>query len=716
MEARPFNLDQLFSVMRKRRHVIVGVFAVVVLVTVAYTLRATPIYAAQTSVVIESLSPRVLSGVEEVVPLGTESFWSSHEFYETEYKILQSSAIAERVVQKLGLDHDLKFLGLAALADKGDPEALKRALAAAHPAEILLGKLTVTPVRDSKMVVIQYKDSDPHRAAELAATHAQAYIEYNLERRLSGTKTATIWLSEQLGDLKDKLQLSEVALYDFKRDNQILAQSIEDRTDYLNKVIEADSAAMLQAQNKRISAQAKIEEVERAKDDVKLKEALPDVIQNQTIQELRRVELGLTKDMVQLEQRYGDKYPKLAETRGQLQNVREEINREMDKVLAAVQADYRINWATEKKLSAEVDKAAREALELNRKSIEYNKLKRDTDDNGRLYGVVMNRLKEADLTGLLRTNNVRVIDEAKVQETPISPRTTMNILLALIIGLVLGVASAFGLDYLDNTVKNEADFTELLGMTFLGPVPNFTRPRGEKPVTDERDRDLYVFTHQSSQVAECTRSIRTNITFMGADHPIKRLLVVSAKPDEGKTTMAINLATTTALSGVKTVLVDTDLRRPRLHRVFGFGSELGLSSVLLGERPLSEVLKQTLIPNLDLLPCGPLPPSPAELLHTEKFRALVEALSERYDRIIFDSPPMAAVTDAAILASICEGVVVVVKAGKTPRDLVRNTLRQLKSANARVLGGVLNEVDFESRQYSYYYAYYRHYAEGDAKS
>ena len=714
VEAKPLSVQQAWDIVRKRRNVILGAFAFVVAGTLAYNLRAQPIYEAQSSLIIESLSPRVLSGVEEVVPLGTESFWSNRDFYETEYKILQSNAIAQRVVHKLGLDHDLRFLGLEKLTEKGDSEALKKAVEASRPDQLLLAKLTITPVKESKMVLIQYRDSDPVRAAQLATAHAETYIEYNLERRLSGAKTAAQWLGEQLGDLNGKLEQSEVALYNFKRDNRILAQSLEERNELLKKIIGEDSSALLEAQQKRIQLQARIEEIERARKAETGRDALPEVVGNENIQDLRRMQIQLVKDMVQLEQRYGDKYPKLVEARGQLASIDQRIQKEMDNVLGAEQADFRIQSATEHKLAAELDKAEHEALDLNQKSIEYNKLKRETDNDGRLYGVVMSRLKETDLTGLLRTNNIRVVDEARVPQAAVAPRKLMNVLISMAVGLLLGLALAFALDYLDNTVKSENDVNVHLGLTFLGLVPNFTKPRGEKPVTDERDRDLYIFHHPRSQVAECTRAIRTNITFMGTDKPIARLLVVSAKPDEGKTTMALNLATTFALSGMKTLIVDTDLRRPRLHRVFGFGSELGMSNVMLGERSVDEVVKQTAIPNLFLLPCGPIPPSPAELLHTERFKQLVNELGQRFDRIVFDSPPMVAVTDAAILSSLCDGAVVVVKAGQTPRDLVRLGLSQLRAANARVLGVVLNEVDFESRQYAYYYSYYRHYSDSEA--
>jgi capsular exopolysaccharide synthesis family protein len=684
------DMQQAWAVLMKRKWVIAAVTVCVVAATLAYNVRQTPVYSAACSVVIEPAAPRVLSNVEEVVPTGAGSFWSNTDFYETEYKILQSRALAEIVAEKLGLDKDKEFAG--------------------HAAESVLARVTISPVKSSKMVLIEYRDTNPRRAAELANAHARAYSEYNLRRKLEGTKTAAEWLSQQLGDLKGKLESSEMSLYTFKKENNVLAQSLDDRVELLKKTIE-DRARELQAlQSKRIALKARIDEIDRAKGDPNLREALPDVINNPNVQELTRLRLELDTQLVQLSVRYGEKYPKYDETQKQRAAIDQKLQAEIDKIIAAIESEHRIAQDTERSLEAELRRAALESLELNKLSVDHNKLKRESDNINRLYGVVISRLKETDLTQLLNSNNVRIIDDATVPGAPIFPRTRNNVALSVVAGLLLGVALAFLLNYFDSSVKTQEDVERALGLTFLGIIPTAApAAQKKKEQLSEQQRDLYVFEHQRSQLAECARQIRTNLTFMGADKPVKCLLVVSAKPEEGKTSTAITLATTLALSGHKTLLVDTDMRRPRLHKVFGVGSEIGMSSYLLGERPLTDVLKRTVVPGLDVLPCGPIPPAPAELLHTAAFASLVEELKKRYDRIIFDSPPIIAVADAPILSAQADGVVFVVKAGATAKDIVKQGIAQMRSAHAHVLGAVLNNVDLSSRAYGYYYAYYRQY-------
>lgn len=708
------DLKALWSVVLKRKAIIVIVFALVVAITAAHNMRQVPIYQAEASMIIESMTPRVLSGVDEVVPMGTESFWGNQEFYQTEYRIMQSRAMAARVVKKLGLDHDPKFLGLQALVAAGDEAALQKAFAAAQPIDLVMGKMSIQPVRDSKMFLVQFRDTDPERAAQLANALTESYIEFNLERRMLGTKTAAEWLTEQMGDLTGRLETSELALYNFKKDNAILAQSFDDRNDQLKKHIDALSADLFAAHSKRLSIKARMDEIERAGNDPKLRAALPDVAGNDAVKQLRSVQLELSKDIVILEQRYGDKHPKLLESKEQLATLDAQIAERAEQAIAVVAAEYRVISRLEGELQSALHTAELEALELNKKGIDYNKLKREAENTTRLYGVVMSRLKETDLTGLLRTNNARVVDPALVPRGPVWPKTQTNLMISLLAGLVLGIAIAFAIEFLDSSVKTESDIKDVLGLTFLGVVPDVESTDSKKPGIASHERDFYVYEKQRSQVAECCRTIRSNILFMSADKPIKKLLVVSARPEDGKTTNAINLATTMALSGGRTLLVDTDMRRPRLHRAFGVGADLGLSNVLVGDRTLTEVTRQTEIANLDLLPCGPVPPAPSELLHSEAFNRLIEEMSRKYDRIIFDSSPMAAVTDASILSTHVDGVVLVVRAGVTSKDLVRVAIGQLRRANARILGAVLNGVDLRSRTYGYYYTPYERYKEAPA--
>jgi len=320
-----------------------------------------------------------------------------------------------------------------------------------------------------------------------------------------------------------------------------------------------------------------------------------------------------------------------------------------------------------------------------------------------------------DLSAMLKANNVRVLDAAKISRIPIKPDVRRNLSLAAVLGLLVGVGFAFLLELQDRSIKGHQDI-EALGLNFLGLVPSI--PGGD--LTHPQSRDLYIQQQPKSTVAECCRTIRTNLLFMSPEKPAKRIVVTSAGPQEGKTTTLISMGITLANGGQRVLLVDSDMRRPRLHKSFGVPNSLGLSSLIVGEGSLEEAIKSTTIPGLFVLPSGPVPPNPAELLHTERFKALARELGEKFDRVLFDSPPVGAVTDPLVLANQMDGTLLVAKMLRTNKDLAERAAKSLKDANARVLGVVLNDVDLEKRQYGYYLGYYysygRYYGEGKSKA
>jgi capsular exopolysaccharide synthesis family protein len=310
---------------------------------------------------------------------------------------------------------------------------------------------------------------------------------------------------------------------------------------------------------------------------------------------------------------------------------------------------------------------------------------------------------------MLQVSNVRILDRARPNPTPIRPSTSRNLALALVLGLLGGVALAFAVDYLDRSVTTQEQVEEQVGLTFLGIVPSLERS------ADGKVQDLYVHTVPKSAAAECLRAVRTNLLFMSPDKPLRKLLVTSSGPQEGKTTTATSLAITMAGSGNRVLLVDADMRRPRLHRIFGVRNDVGLSSLILGEGRLTETLCETAIPALFVLPCGPVPPNPAELLHTAAFQKLLAEMAERFDRVIVDSPPVGVVADAAVMSTHVDGTVLVLKAGRTSREVARKAVRQLRDVNANILGAVLNDLDLHKYgQHAYYYQYGYYY--GDTKS
>jgi polysaccharide biosynthesis transport protein len=333
-----------------------------------------------------------------------------------------------------------------------------------------------------------------------------------------------------------------------------------------------------------------------------------------------------------------------------------------------------------------------------------------------MYDLVMKRQKEADLTQMLPVNNVRRHEEAVVPAEPIRPRVRLNLMLALFVGLIFGVAGAFVVDHLDNSLKSQEQVEQLLGLPFLGIVPAIKDDKsGENPAA----RDQYILTHPRSSVAECCRTVRTNLMFMSPDQPARSILVTSTGPREGKSTTVINLAITMAQSDARTLIVDTDMRRPRLHKTFGLKGEGGISSLILGGCSIEQAIQPSGIAKLDVLPCGPIPPNPAELLHTASFRKIVAELGRRYDRIIFDSPPVAAVSDALILTAITDGTVLVVNAGETTWPSALQAKRRIASVGGRIFGVVLNNVDLDDHRSAEYYQYYYYrspYAEEDDKA
>jgi len=705
-----FDLRRSLDVLLKRRWVILGVAATVIGLIAVKTLREQKIYTAQVTLIIELQAPKVLGDQVQDVAESSASFWQTKEFFETQFRILKSHAVAERVVRKLALDHDQAFLGLSRINGKAQlAEAFKNSDAVA----VLRSRLRVEPVRDSRVVNVLVEDGDPKKAALLADTVADEFIQYNLTEKLGTSRSASEWLHDQVDELQLKLAKSEQALYQFKRENEILTVSIEDSQSIVAKRLSALSDAITLVREKRAELSAKAREVRDARARHSL-ESLPQVAASTFVQAERTHAMQLGEELAELQTRYGDDHPRIVALHERRRKVEELVAHEEESIARSVELEEEQARDTEANLTKLLEGVKREAFEVNRKEVDFSRLRREQDTNAKIVELVGRRLKDVDLASLLRTNNVRLLDAAEIPGAPTSPNLRFAFLLALALGLLGGVASAFLLEQLDQTVKGQEDLERCTRTAFLGIIPAVGQL--EKDVTNV---DLFIHARPKSSVAECLRTVRTNLLFLGTERPLQKLLVTSSGPQEGKTTAVIDLGITFAQSGQRVLLVDTDMRRPRLHKAFGLQNDLGLSTVLLDEKRLGEALKPTEVPDLHVLTCGPLPPNPAELLHTERFRALVAELSRRYDRVLFDSPPIAAVTDAIILASEVDGVVLLAKAGKTSKMAVTRTRRALADVQARVVGALLNGVDLRDRSAGYYYADYSgygtYYGEKDAE-
>ena len=360
--------------------------------------------------------------------------------------------------------------------------------------------------------------------------------------------------------------------------------------------------------------------------------------------------------------------------------------------------------AREKALEGAVTQAKAEAQILNEKAMEYSVLKRKVDSESDIYSELVRRANETRVTQDMQfNNNIIIREKAEAPRSPIKPKRKTNVMLAALLGLFGGVAIAFLLEYLDTTIKSQEDVEDAVGLPFLGVIPSFT---ADEP---EPTSELFTYTYPKSSITESIRSIRTNILFSAAEAPLKKLLVTSAGPQEGKSTTVINLGIIFAQGGKRVLIVDSDLRRPRIHKAFNVTRDRGLTNLIMNEAKPEQVIVNTKVPNLSVIPCGPIPPNPSELLGLTRMQEIIDELGHQFDIILFDSPPIVAVTDAVVLSKKVDGVVLIIKAGRTTSEMVLKAKKQLTDVTAHILGAVLNDFNIrgEGYRYYYYYHYYR---------
>jgi capsular exopolysaccharide synthesis family protein len=710
-----FDLRAYVDVLRAHKWLIAGCTLVVGLVAMLVTSRQPRIYQA-TCVIEYDPSPMRPLGheVEDVAdPVG--NYWRSQEFFQTQNQILQSRALAERVVHRLGLHHDAGFLGRKARHGGGD-EGVSAEVAARR----LQGRVTVEPVASTRLVRVSVTDGDPERAQLIANTLVDVYTEKTVEDRLGSTVTALEWLGTQLDGLREELNSAELALHDFKEEHNVLSVSLEDQRNLVAQEILHFSEALTEIRMRRIALQARMDVLDGAERDDPMQVHAPIANEDAALVALRTRILEAEQERNTLAVRYGENHPDIQRADAQLETLRRQFREELDRVVDAAAAELAEVRKNEAGLRAALDEAHTAGLDLNLREIEYSRLQRERENKAQVYQLVLQRATEADLTRMLQTTYVRVVDRALRPSYPIRPSIKNNTMAGVGVGLALGVALAILLSRLDRRIKTIQQ-AEGFGFPVLGILPRMPsdperarrpsrrRKHTPEPVMHSPAQDLLVHTHPTSEAAECCRSIRTNLTFMSVDEPFRSLVVTSGHPEEGKTTVIISLAISLAQSGKKVLLVDTDLRRPQIHRAFDVDPSSGITSVLAGEMKLRAAAVDTEVPGLSILPVGPIPPNPAELLHSRPFAALIEEVHERWDIALFDSPPANVVTDAAIIAPQVDAAIIVVKSGRTTRDSLRRTLRQLGDVAANVVGLVFNDVNLSERgQYAAGYYRYRY--------
>ncbi|GMV43292.1 MAG: hypothetical protein AMXMBFR64_50080 [Myxococcales bacterium] len=698
------DLKRYAFVLYKRKWIIAVFFIAVVSGMVFRTSRQTPVYRATASVIIDRNPPRVLPGMAEVIDLGNANYWSNKEYFQTQYRIIKSRAVAESVVDRLGLRYNAAFLGVSEELQREEPDRAAELMASRDPVDALIQRIEVEPLKDSMMVFISIEDPDPAFAMELANAVANAYRSENLEHKQRVVNEAYGELSGIVADLGATKEAAETAARDFERLHEV--GTFENQKKAIDQRIATINADLDVLRRESEQAQAELSVVRRYKNEKDIfKVSLAEVLASPIIQQLKTQWLELKSEMKGLETDYGDLYPKVRSTKERLSLVEAAARKEVKNIITSVEHRVERLKMREQRLLERLKAAQLEDSRVAELKIEYQRLVEKREDARLNFDKVSQRQTETKMTSQVNVNNVRLLDLAQMPTVPVKPNMKLNVALGMLLGLFGGITLAFFVEFMDNTVKSRLDIEQVAQVTFLGMVPTIRTDKRHRRHEEafEGKKELYVHYRPKSTVAELSRTIRTNLLFMLPGGKLRTFVVTSPGPQEGKTTISINLGITMAASGGRVVLIDTDMRRPKLHTSFDAPSDVGVSNYLVGKDPITRFVIPTEVPGLDLIPCGPCPPNPAELLHTERFRELIAELEQHYETIIFDSPPIIAVTDAIVIGTQVDGVVLVAKSGKTTKETLLHARNSLAAVNARILGCVLNDLDLDSGRYGYYH-------------
>ncbi len=674
-----------------------------------YTRHRRPVYRATASVIIEASPPRVLAGVKEVVELGSTNYWIAREYFQTQQKVIAGLEVASRVVEKLRLDEDPEFLGLPPGKPVDEKERLRR-IANKVPARILQERITVEPVRDSTLVTVSVDDHDPQRAAEIVNEVVFAYRDQNIDYRRAVLDEANSELAKMVERYRREKEEADQKLLEFERAHNVGSfQASKEALQAWVKTLH-DRRGELELKKSELEARrARVRRLMAAGNWFSV--PLESVLTSSLLIGLKSRLVELRDQRTGLAVTYGEKHPKILALEEQIREMEATLKSEVRAHLAQAEGDYQEVVSSLAEVEALLRQAETDLSEMGALELDYNTLLERKNTSTDVYKQVHDRFMETTLSAQVETNNVRIQELARVPERPIRPDLRLAVAVGGLVGILLGVGLAFLMETLDNTVKGREDAERLVGAPCLGVIPSIPGahkgnrgPREEDPGVIERD--FYPLHKPKSQVSEALNTIRTNLLFVLPDRKIRTIVVSSANPREGKSTVVTMLGITLARFGSRTVLVEADLRRPRLYRTFGIEANAGLSSLLVGDGvPLESTVQPTSVPNLDVLPCGPVPPNPSDLLSTPRFEAILKDLQSRYDTVILDSPPVIPVADPRIISGVVDGLVLVVKVGRTTNESLVQVRRELAAVSARTLGVILNDLDVRRRGYEYGYGY-----------
>jgi len=706
LSPREPHLYDYLLILRKHQWLILSFMLAVVSITAIGTFRMQPVYVATSRIEIDRENSNILPFQN------TDDYMADLENYiETQSKILTSETLALQTIRSGILSGQTDFS-----SDPSSSDALATgSLANLKPPPELgafLGSLSVRRVPNSRLMDVSFESTNPLQAAQIVNAHIKNYVEQNFQSRYEATTRASTWLTDQLNELKIRVEKAEDARITYERQNQIWA--LDDKQNVTTQRLADLNKQWTDVQAERMRKQSLFEFAKAGDVD-----SVPQIRDNPAVQDLLRKRAEIYSQFTDASNQYGPNFPKVQRLQSQLKELDAAAEKEKRAVVVRLESEYAEARQRELLLSKALDQQKAEVNQMSERMVQYSILKREADANKALYDGLLTKLKEAGISAGLRSSNIRVVDPAMVPTYPTRPAKTRNIALSFLVGLVGGIGLALLREYMDNTVKSPDDIEALVRLPSLAVVPAFSEPNGDRTrskllkgaSTNGHDKRIELVAQHlpKSQMSEAFRALRTSLLLSQADHPPQVILVTSALPREGKTTAAANLAVTLAQLGDRTLLIDADLRKPGIGRLLSLGSGkyAGLSSFLAGVSSLDLVtIQHPAIPNLSAIPTGPLPPNPADLLSSHKLDEAIAELRTKFKFIVIDSPPIMAATDAVILSVKADGVLLVVRSGETPKEAFTRTRDLLLSVKCHLLGVVLNAVDSTAPDYYYSYRYY----------
>jgi capsular exopolysaccharide synthesis family protein len=733
------SLLDFWRIIKKHRWKILCCCAMALACALIYVLSVTPTYTASAMLLIEPKGSRVVK-FEDMLSDPIQP--GENEYYQSQFEMLKSRSLAAEVIKSESLSKHQVFAGIE--QEQGLAQRIKSAIrgwwgavvglmagspagrgaAAPNPYGVLSehidayqAMLDIKPVKRSRLVMIGFSTTEPGLAAQVANAHARAYIQQGIKLRSQANQDARTFLESKLTELKERVENSESALNEFRKGKGII--SLDDKENIVVDRLADLNRRLTEAEVERIGLESQAQLIRRRDYD-----SLPAVINNALIQSLKGQLVNLEGQYANLAAQFKSGYPPVAKLKAQIDETRARLNQQIKGVVEGINSAYFAALAKEKTLAGEMRKQKTMALDLKDAAVNYAILEREADTNRKLYDAVLERMREIGVTAEIPASTRALLDLAEVPRWPSYPRKKIALMFAGLLGLMGGLGLALVFEYLDNTLRTPEEVELYLGLPNLAVVPDYflvskvretIYPTSGRRVA-ARNGGLYLPGKKAepvdlpagallspSVVTEAYRKLRTAVLLSRPGSPPKTLLFTSGTDSEGKTITTANSAIMFAQMGYEVLVIDADLYRPSCHRALRTKNALGLTDFLAGQAPLERVIMPTAIPKLHLLSRGSPAPNPTELVGSQKMHESLGALKERFDFLLIDSPPITPVSDAVLLSTMVDGVILVVRGQRTRKHLVKAAVAQLKSSQAKILGVVLNGVDIRSAEYSNLY-------------